>query len=180
MNELMLRLPECYQNSVQVRELERILGNMTGGAADAVEETLDQLFPQTAYGWGLRLWEEAYGIPVDLSRPLEFRRTRVISKLRGQGTSTVEMIQSVAESFTNGRAEIVEHNDEFYFVVRFVSQYGVPPNIEDLQAAINEIKPAHLAFIFEYLYRTWGQVKPFTWGALAMRQWRDVKESELN
>lgn len=180
MTDLMVKLPEHYQNSPQVRELQRVLGLMADEAEGALEETLAQFFPQTAYGWGLELWERAYGIPVDLSKPLEYRRTRVISKLRGQGATTVAMIQNVAESFSNGQVEIEEHNDEFYFVVRFTSNYGVPPNIEDLRAAINEIKPAHLAWLFEYLYRTWGQAGAYTWGALAEHTWDDLKGGTLD
>lgn len=180
MGDLMLRLPDFYQNSDQVRELQRVLERMTDEAEDALAETLAQLFPETAYGWGLRLWEEAYGIGVDLSRPTEYRRSRVVAKLRGQGTSTVSMIQSVAESYTNGQVEIIEQSGEFHFVVKFVSRYGVPPNIEDLQAAINEIKPAHLAYVFEYLYRTWGQVKAHTWDDLKRNTWNQVREGELS
>ncbi|QNL45707.1 YmfQ family protein [Oscillibacter hominis] len=180
MSDLMVKLPPCYQNSAQVRELQRVMGEMTGAAGESVEELLLQLNPRTASGWGLSMWEEAYGVPVDLSRPEEYRRSRLLSKVRGQGAATCELIRSVAESFTNGEVEIVEHNSEFYFVVKFVSRLGVPPNIDDLRSAISEIKPAHLDFIFEYLYRTWGEVKPLTWGQAKTHTWGEIREGEWN
>ena len=176
--DLMLQLPELYR-SIPFAELQRVLGEMCRRAGADLELTIRQLWPQTASGWGLELWETAYGIPVDLSKDLDFRRTRLISKLRGQGTPTVELIQAVAASFVNGQVEVVEHNDQYYFVVKFVSVLGVPPNIDDLTAAINEIKPAHFNFVYEYVFRQWGLFKPYTWGQLASRTWKDLREGQL-
>ena len=176
--DLMLQLPEFYR-SVPMAELQRVLGEMCRQAGADLELTLRQLWPQTASSWGLELWETAYGIPVDVSKDLDFRRTRLLSKLRGQGTPTAELIRSVAASFANGQVDVVEHNDQYYFVVKFVSVMGVPPNIDDLTAAINEIKPAHLSLVYEYLFRQWGLLNPYTWGQLATRTWKDLREGQL-
>lgn len=176
--DLMLQLPEFYRGA-SFAELQRVLGEMCRRAGEDLEAVLDQLWPQTASGWGLELWEAAYGIQTDLSRDLEFRRTRVISKLRGQGTPTAELIQAVASSFANGQVEIVEHSDQYYFVLKFTSVLGVPPNIDDLTAAINDIKPAHLAFIYEYVFHQWGSLAPYTWGQLADKTWKDLREGTL-
>ena len=176
--DLALQLPEFYRG-VPFAQLQRALGEMCRRAGEDLETVLDQLWPQTAGGWGLELWETAYGIPVDPSKDLEFRRTRVISKLRGQGTPTAALIQAVAASFANGQVEVVEHNDQYYFVIKFVSVLGVPPNIDDLTAAINDIKPAHLAFAYEYVFRQWGRLKPYTWGQLAGKTWKDLREGTL-
>lgn len=176
--DLMVQLPELYQ-SAPFSELQRVLGEMVRRAAADVELTMAQLWPQTASGWGLELWESAHGIPIEVAKPLEYRRTRVISKLRGQGTPTVELIRAVASAFVNGDVEVIEHNDQYYFVVRFTSVIGVPPNIDDLTATIQEVKPAHLDFLYEYIYRQWGQLHPYTWGQLEHSTWRDAREGQL-
>ncbi|HJB99149.1 MAG TPA: YmfQ family protein [Candidatus Flavonifractor merdavium] len=176
--DFILQLPEFYR-SIPFSELQRVLGETCRRAGADLEFTFQQLWPQTASGWGLELWETAYGIPIDVTKDVQFRRTRVISKLRGQGTPTVELIQAVAASFANGTVEVIEHNDEFYFVIKFVSILGVPPNINDLTAAINEIKPAHLKFIYEYTYRQWAGLKPYTWGQLINKTWKDLREGPL-
>lgn len=176
--DLALQLPALYR-SIPFTELQRVLGEMCRRAGQDLDFTLAQLWPQTASGWGLELWETAYGIPIDLSKDEAFRRTRVISKLRGQGTPTVELIQAVAASFANGQVEVVEHQDTYCFTVKFVSVLGVPPNIDDLTASINEIKPAHLSFIYEYLFHQWQKLRAYTWGQLASRTWKDVREGEL-
>jgi hypothetical protein len=75
------------------------------------------------------------------------------------------MIQNVAKSFSNGDVDIVEDNTDYQFTVKFVGTMGIPPNMDDLTAAIEDIKPAHLAFIFEYTYITWAEFDSYnkTW-----------------
>lgn len=176
--DLMLQLPDFYR-SVPFAELQRVLGEMVRRASADLDFAMAQLWPQTASGWGLELWETAYGIPVEVDKDVDFRRTRIISKLRGQGTPTAELIRAVAASFVNGEVDIVEQPDQYTFVVKFVSIMGVPPNVEDLTAAINEIKPAHLAFVYEYIFRQWGLLRPYTWGQLAGKTWKDLREGTL-
>lgn len=176
--DLMSQLPELYR-SAPFAELQRVLGEMARRAGEDLELTLQQLWPQTASGWGLVLWESAYGIPTELEKDLDFRRTRVISKLRGQGSPTVELIQAVAASFVNGEVEIVEENEQYRFVVKFLSTLGVPPNIDDLTAAIREVKPAHLDFAYQYLYRTHAQLAPYTHDQLNAYTHEELREGVL-
>lgn len=144
----------------------------------AHDDFVAQLWPTTAT-WGLSTWEEALGLPTDVSRDMEFRRTRIVSKLRGSGPVTVEMIKNVAESFSNGEVEIIEHPAEYRFEVKFVGTIGIPPNMDDLTAALEEIKPAYLAYTYVIVYRTWGQVAEKTWGALEPVTWGDIVEGDI-
>ncbi len=171
-------LPKGYGNSPQIRAL---VGGVDQAVADlwAREDGfLAQLDVHTAT-WGLHWWEEALGIEVDESRDPAFRRSRIISKLRGQGTTTVAMVKTVAESFSNGAVDIVERPAEYRLEIKFVGTIGIPPNMEDLSAALNEILPAHLAYDYIIIYRTWGQVANRTWGDLAAKTWSDVLGGEL-
>lgn len=100
---------------------------------------------------GLARHEAVMGLPVNSEDTLEDRRSRIIAKLLGQGTVTPALLRHVAASFTNGDVEIIEHPEEYSFDVRFISVLGTPPNMANLTAALNEIKPAHL--VYRYLYR---------------------------
>lgn len=158
---LMDLLPEWYRKSPQVVELQGAFDHWAEALAAARDELLAQLNVATAT-WGLELWERDLGLDTDVSRPLEYRRARIMSKLRGLGTTTKSMIQNVAESFTNGEVAIIEYSRENRFEVKFVGTLGIPPNLDDLTAAINEIKPAHLAYSFIFFYRTHDGLAPFT------------------
>lgn len=100
---------------------------------------------------GLSRHEEIMGMPVDTGALIEDRRSRIIAKLLGQGTVNKTLLENVAASFTNGEVEVIEHPEQFSFDVRFISVLGTPSNMEDLTAALDEIKPAHL--VYQYLYR---------------------------
>ena len=143
--------------------------------AEAISSTTEQeLFAHSAESW-LPLWEAAYGLPNEPEKPLSERRSRLLSKVRGSGTTTAQMIRQVVASFANSDCEVIEHNDEYRFDVSFVGTVGVPPNMDDVRAAIEEIKPAHLAYQFIYLFRTWSDLSGQTWGSLSSRTWGELK-----
>ena len=97
MSNLVFRLPRYYQDSPQVSELERVLGEQAGALRVSESDTLAQLWVDTAT-WGLDLWEQWVGLPSDRTRPYSYRRSRIKAKLRGQGATTAEMLRSVVAS----------------------------------------------------------------------------------
>ena len=171
---LMDLLPEWYKKSPQVVELQGAFNHWTEAISAARDELIAQLNVATAT-WGLALWERELGLETDVSRPYEYRRTRVMSKLRGTGATTKAMIQNVAESFSNGEVAIIEHSGENRFEVKFVGTLGIPPNLDDLAAAIEEIKPAHLAYSFVFIYRTHAELSPYTHEELSAYTYEELR-----
>jgi hypothetical protein len=117
--------------------------------------------------------EQDVGLDPDSEADIETRRGRVLSRLRGTGTVTKSMMKNVAKSFINGEIEIIEYPSEYAFAVKFTSKTGVPYNLADIQAMVEEIKPAHLAVEYIFTYRlwqdilyeleNWNEVKTYTW-----------------
>lgn len=172
-------LPQVWDRSAEVMAIQEALEPAVAAAWAARDGLLDQLNVETAT-WGLETWERALGIAVDVSRPTEYRRTRVMSKLRGQGATTVAIIQNVAESFSNGAVEVVERPALYRFDIKFVGTVGIPPNMEDLTAAIEEIKPAHLGYDYIIIYRTWGQIARLAWAEVGAHTWDEVLGGEID
>lgn len=171
-------LPDFWDKSAEVLAIQRAMEPSVAQAWADRDGLLAQLNVRTAT-WGLEQWEASLGLPVDVSKPLAHRRTRVISKLRGQGTTTVAMIKNVAESFSNGEVEVLEHPAQYRFDIKFVGTIGLPPNMDDLTAAIEDIKPAHLAYDYIIMYRTWGMLAGRTWGSLAGHTWAEAKGGNI-
>lgn len=171
-------LPGIWADSAEVLAIQDAIEPEVVGVWAARDGLMEQLNVATAT-WGLKAWERALGLDVDISKPVEYRRTRILSKLRGQGTTTVAMIRNVAESFSNGAVDVIEHPAEYRFEIKFVGTLGIPPNMDDLTAAIEEIKPAHLAYDYIIVFRTWAQAKDKTWGELASHTWGEVMEGKL-
>jgi len=169
--KLLELLPDYYAQSPQVVKLQEAFEHWADAMLAAKGDLILQLNVATAT-WGLALWENILGLETDVSKPYEYRRTCIMSKLRGAGTTTVKMIKNVAESFTNGQVEVTEHPEEYRFTVTFVDKHGIPPNYDDLQAAIEEIKPAHLAVEYVLKYLIWSELDlaALTWDTLDAKE----------
>ncbi|WP_411680489.1 YmfQ family protein [Clostridium thailandense] len=141
---------------------------------ESIKDLVDQCFVDTAT-WGLKFWEEFLGITVDENKVVDYRRSTIKAKLRGTGTITVRLIKNVAESFSNGEVEITENIQPFTFEVKFIGSRGIPPNLDDLKNAINEIKPAHLSVQYKFTYTVWKEVKNLTWGQVKTSTWNNLK-----
>ena len=171
-------LPERFSKINEVTNFENAIDSIMSMAEEKRDELIEQFNVDTAT-WGLEFWEKQYGIKTDVSKDYEFRRSRIKSKMRGCGTTTKELIKNMAESFVNGKVEITEHNDEYYFEVEMVDTVGLPPNMEDLKAAIEEAKPAHLNVVYIIKYNTHNIVGDYTHRELLPYTHIYIKENVL-
>lgn len=150
MTELIRELPAHYAHSPQDAELQRVLGLLVDQLQADKARTLRQLHPSTASGWGLELWERAYGIAVDDTQPEERRRARVLAKVKGVGVTTVERLLGIASAFSASAVEIVEFFGQYRFEIWYTETIGPVRYPDDLAAMVNELKPAHLAWDVKY------------------------------
>ena len=116
---------------------------------------------------------------MQVGKGTEFRRSRVRAKLRGVGVTTVALIRDTAASFSNGAVEVTEQAAQYRIKIKFAGTIGIPPNLDDLTAALREIMPAHLGWDYIYVYNTWDAVKAHTWAEIKARTWAAVKEVAL-
>lgn len=177
--DLMDLLPDYYRGNMTMEELQGILTADINDLASALDETIDQCFVNTATNL-LSRHEKIYGLQVDVSKSNEFRRERIRAKIRGIGTVTKQMIVNVAKSYSNGEVEVIEDPANYSFKVRFVGTVGIPANMADLTLTIEEIKPAHLSYTFEYTYNTNAVLAAYTHGALSTYTHGELRESDLN
>ena len=143
-------LPALYRQTPEDTELHRVLLDMLARAERDKDFTLEQLFPSTTSGWGLELWERAWGIPVDRTLSDQRRRDRILAKVKGTGTSTLEVIRAIAQSFSSFPAKVTEESALYKFVVWYLGTIGEVEHKQDLIDIINELKPAHLQWEIKY------------------------------
>lgn len=163
---LIEKLPPFYSNSSEVKIIQDAFEKESNGLKNAIKDIIDQIYVDSAT-WGLAHWEKYLNLSADGSESLLSRRSRIKTRLRGQGTTTKEMIKNVCSSFVNGEVEVTEIVAEYIFKIKFISNIGIPSNVEYLRKSIEEIKPAHLAFEFIYIYNTNATLKNFTHEQLA-------------
>lgn len=171
-------VPAFVSELLEMAAIYETEGCEIGTAGHMFADLIDQCFVQTAT-WGLLRFEEVYGIATNFSLSHEQRREIILAKMRGQGTATVEMIRNAAIAFSGGQVEVIEDNAHYRFIVRFVGQYGIPRNMQAFKEMLEEIKPAHLGYVFEYRYVIWDEIKPYVWDELKPYTWDGLRINEI-
>jgi uncharacterized protein YmfQ (DUF2313 family) len=175
----MTLLPPVYDDNATMQELQNILTTDISAMASNFDGMINECFVHTASKL-LSRYESIYGLQVDVSKSDAFRRERIQAKIRGVGTTTKQMIEQVAAAYSNGEVEVIEDTANHSFKIKFVGTKGLPPNMVDLTLTIEEIKPAHLAFTFEYVYRTHTELAVYTHTQISAYTHEQLREGAIS
>lgn len=145
-----------------------------GTAKHYIDDLRDQVFPTTAT-WGITRWENVYDIISNDALTLEQRRAAILAKMRGARVCTPAVLKELSEALTGVETTVEEDFAHYFFTLYFVGEYGIPKNIRVLRQQVEEIKPAHLAFDFQYRYVIWNELAPYTWYALSGYTWDGIR-----
>ena len=99
--------------------------------------------------WGLMVYEKELGIKTNLSQSYDTRRSIIKAKLRGAGKLDAVKIKMVADAWANGDCQVTFDGK---LNISFDSIYGVPDNLIDLKNALEDVKPAHLGILYNFVY----------------------------
>ena len=144
-----------------------------------IQDLIDNLFVETAT-WSLVNWEKKYKIPINLDDTLENRRSRILARMVSKGQPfTKETIETIANQFANGDVEVIEHLEDDYFTVKFISTKGIPPKMQDVYDAINDIKASWLDVEYEFIYNTVHYLRQYTVKELRQYTVEELRTKEL-
>jgi hypothetical protein len=167
-------LHKLYRKDEWLQELFRV----TGLKLDEVEATVDEIhgnnFFDTATEKAIVQYENELNLKPSASSTLADRRSTIRAKWIGTGKVDLFLLQQIADSWNNGLVELAFIDGKIH--VKFMSSIGVPTDLEDLQKALENAKPAHLAIYYTFAYLTWGQTKAGgNWSVYEPKPWIDVK-----
>ncbi|WP_242940502.1 putative phage tail protein [Anaeromicropila populeti] len=168
-------LPDLYQDNDTMKELQSIVNLETDKVQEALNKTINECYVSTSSEL-LSRYEKIYGLAIEVNKSDIKRRERIIARTRGIGTVTKKMLEDVAASYSNGEVEVIEKPEDYSFIIKFVGTRGIPSNMSDLVCTIEEIKPAHMAFSFEYILNTWNMISGLTWGQGNSYTWKQLRE----
>lgn len=114
-----------------------------------LEGLAGQSFSDTAT-WSLPMYERELKLTGSGGR-LEDRRAAVEAGWKRGGKVGIAEIQAAANSWRNGAVEVDFQDGTI--ILKFVSEYGIPKDLNGFKNAIDIIKPAHLSidYIFKFL-----------------------------
>lgn len=110
-----------------------------------LEDINKQFFVDTAT-WGLAIYEKELGLPIRPNKSLEERRSIIKAKWRGMGKVDAEMIKAIVKAFTGYEVEVGFNGR---IIIDFGDANYINVSIKDMINAIEETKPAHLAYNFQ-------------------------------
>ena len=168
-------LPSFYHDSDFVKSYMSSQSIEHNFIKESIDDLVNNLYVDTAT-WGLDYFEEELGLKTDKSKSYEERRERIKAKKRGNGTTTIKMLKDTALAFECGEVEVTEMYNDYMFKLKKKKKKGMPKNIEDFKDAIDEIKPAHLAYILEFMFNTHQQLKPKTHQELSQFTHQEIRE----
>lgn len=172
--DLTVLVPAFIAEKEEMHQLYVAQGYEVGFLRHALEDIVSQCFISTAT-WGLVRWEKLFGTSTNLSLTYEQQREQLIAKFRGQGTTTRKMIQETAAAFSGGDVDVIEDSAHSRFIVRFIGIKGIPRNMAGFISMLEQIKPAHLAYEFEYRYTIWSEMKPYSWDGMQKMTWDQIR-----
>jgi hypothetical protein len=149
--ELLSCLPESYRDSPETVDLLQAVQRQVKLLGDQYESFLRQT-QVSAATWGLSIWEETYGVPVDVSKSQQERREVLYARMRAIGSVTPAMIQNIAAAFCQGNPVVTEFPNESRFTISVIQSLDRPTSLKGMYAAIEGIKPAHLQAGYEACY----------------------------
>jgi hypothetical protein len=150
MSRLLNYLPPYEQESKVFQEIMNAMAGEFDELFLNIEDLNKQLNPDTAT-WGLAILEKELGLQIEPDISIEMRRNLIKSKLLMQPPSSKAKFIEILKSFVE-TAEIEEKFNDYSFNVILKALDTVGDKLPYIQQVVEEIKPAHLAYIFIICY----------------------------
>ncbi|EGT4638668.1 DUF2313 domain-containing protein [Clostridioides difficile] len=147
--KLIDKLPSFYNNDI-TRKIQEAYDIELETLRETYDDTFDQFFVDTAT-WGLDYWENILSIKNRFDLSIEDRRSNIKAKMRGKGTTTIEVIKAISEAYTKTNVDVEVFSNLFSFTLSFITNDCSYNTILELDKKIEEIKPAHLEHRFEMI-----------------------------
>lgn len=174
-NRILILLNSLFRKDEVTINLTNSLDTQLNNLENNINNLNDNLFLQTST-WALDILEKELSLKNTKNKSLGERRSVISAKWRGVGTLTLEKIKDTVKAYVNGDINV-------YFDgiinIEFVSNFGVPPNIEDVYKSIEAIKPAHLGVKYLFKYRTHGDLRVYLHQDLKNNTHKELREGEI-
>ena len=170
MSDMIKRLPLYYRKSKVTADLYDLIEKELSSMKSCISQTDMRLFIVTTDD--VERHEYDVGL-YPISTDIETRRARVIARLQGNGALTVKSLSELVSLYEKTGCSIEELFNENTVVITFDGRVGIPYNLDELNATIEELKPAHIQIEYAFLKNTWNDArrKVGTWNGASKFTW---------
>lgn len=177
--QLIKSLPDYERKSKLINEILRASAIELQDLDIQNSQNYNELFIDTAVK-ALQIHAKDLGITLGSNLSLRQQRELITAHYRASFEQTTkETIKNIASAFSNGEVDINETDEDGVFEIKFVGTRGIPDNMEGLQATIAYTVPAHLIFVYTYVYNTHKDLSQFTHAQLGAYTHQELREGVI-
>nr|DAW01145.1 MAG TPA: tail protein [Caudoviricetes sp.] len=172
---LLKNLHKIFRKDLYLNNVLGAGGNRLDSIERKVEALEKEIFFDTMSDVGIAIMEKELDYTTN-SSSLGGKRQEIEARWKTAGKCDLKLLQAIADTWRTGEVAILF--TEAVIKISFISVVGIPYDVENLKAAIDEAKPAHLPIEYIFTYRTWGMLPPKTWGYYKNYTWDEVRSKE--
>src|SRR5690606_32008825 len=156
-------LPSYYSDIEDVVRLSDVDATEVIRLNAYLDNVLDNFYVTSAEKL-LDRWESEVNIDVIPQRSTDSRRHYINAKLRARGTTTKPQVKPIVDAFYY--SEVTDKPRDQIGEIKLMGKRGIPKNLEDIDATVKDVLPAHLDTQYAFTYATWGELESagLTWG----------------
>lgn len=174
-DDLLKQIHRLYRQDAWINALFTSVGITEDNLESTVEDTLNQLFIDTAT-WGLSTVERDLGISAGEGATYQQRRDNIVARYRTKATLNLDSLQRICDSYNNGQITASFVNGSIQ--IAFSSEIGMPSDLVSFKNAIETASPAHLAVVYVILRNTYADLSRFTHGQLSSYTHNELRDSD--
>ena len=141
---MLSRVSPIYYKSYVGKWLFEVMGREWDEARALIESLRDQCYLERTT-WGIRYWEERYGITPDETLDLETRRAACHRAGERYGAISPAKLEDMLAALTGQSVHITEDNSHYCFDVEFEESDEVLDYTAIIEK-LNSTKPSHLSY----------------------------------
>lgn len=168
-------LPYYYRKSQLVKDIYNVMQKVLDKISEdiAIEDLM--LFITTTDDFTLHAKDVGLS---EITADNETKRSRVIARLQGNNLLTKKELEQLIKIYDKTGCTITEDFANYTVTVLFNGRKGKPYNFNEIQSAVDEVKPAHIQIEYAFEKNTWNdlRLKLNTWGNAASLTWGDAED----
>lgn len=168
-------LPYYYRKSQLVKDVYNVMQKVVEKVSEdiAIEDLM--LFITTTDDFTLHVKDVGLS---EITADNETKRARVIARIQGNSVLTKSALYELIDIYDKTGCTITEDFANYTVTIAFTGRKGKPYNFNEIQSAIDEVKPAHIKIEYAFEKNTWNdfRLKLNTWGNAMSLTWGDAED----
>lgn len=169
------KLPYYYRKSKVIEELYTAVQKVLDKISDDISDKDLSLFITTTTNFTLH--EKDVGLTA-ITADNETKRARVIARIQGNNVLTKSALYELIDIYDKTGCTITEDFANYTVTIAFTGRKGKAYNFEQIQSAVEEVKPAHIKIDYVFEKNTWNdlRLKLNSWDNAESLTWSDAED----